>query len=156
MPRRGNVKRRIPPPDPVYGSRLITRFINCMMKGGKKSVAERIFYKSLERIADRTNENPLDIFERALRNTMPVLEVRGRRVGGATYQVPIEVRADRRVTLGIRWLIHAARARKGRSMDEKLAAELIDAANGVGGAVQKKEEVHRMAEANRAFAHYRW
>lgn len=156
MPRRGSPERRVPDPDPLYGSRLISRFVNSMMRGGKKSVSERILYGSLERIAERTNDNPLDVFERALRNTMPVLEVRGRRVGGATYQVPVEVRADRRVALGIRWLIQFARARTGRSMQEKLAAEIIDAANGVGGAVRRKEEMHRMAEANKAFSHYRW
>jgi len=156
MPRKGAVQRRELQPDPVFNSRLITRFVNCMMRGGKKGTASRVFYRSLETIGERTKENPLDFLEKALRNTMPQLEVRGRRVGGATYQVPIEVRADRRIALGIRWLISFARDRHGRSMHEKLAAELIDAANGVGGAVRKRDEMHRMAEANRAFAHYRW
>jgi len=156
MPRKGAVPKRELQPDALYDSRLITRFINCMMRGGKKSVAQRVFYRSLETIANRTNENPLETLEKAMRNAMPQIEVRGRRVGGATYQVPIEVRADRRIALGIRWLIFNARTRGGRSMHEKLAAEFIDAANGIGGAVRRRDEMHKMAEANRAFAHYRW
>lgn len=156
MPRRGAPEKRERPPDPVFQSRLVTRFINTMMRCGKKSVAERVFYRALERVHERSHDNPLEVFERALRNVIPVLEVRGRRVGGATYQVPLEVRADRRISLGMRWLIRFAKERQGRSMSEKLSAELIDAANATGGAVRKKDEMHRAAEANKAFAHYRW
>ena len=156
MPRKGAVEKRELEPDPLYGSRLITRFVNCMQHGGKKSTALRVFYRSLETVADRSKENPLDTLEQALRNAMPQVEVRGRRVGGATYQVPIEVRPDRRIALGIRWLISNARSRGGRPMHEKLAAEIMDAAKGVGGAVRKRDEMHKMADANRAFAHYRW
>jgi len=156
MPRKGSVERKPLRPDPVHSSRLVTRFINCLQHGGKKSVAERVFYQSLELVADRTHGNPLDAFEQAIRNAMPNIECRGRRVGGATYQVPVEVRADRRIALGIRWLIDNARERAGRTMAEKLAAEIMDAANSTGGAVRRRDEMHKMAEANRAFAHYRW
>lgn len=156
MPRKGSVGRRVLAPDALYSSTLITRFINCLQRGGKKSTAERVFYSSLEVIADRTKGNPLDAFEQAMRNAMPNVEVRGRRVGGATYQVPIEVRADRRIALSIRWLIGNARTRGGRTMADKLASEFIDASQGTGGAVRRRDEIHKMAEANRAFAHYRW
>lgn len=156
MPRKGAVAIREVEPDPVYGSELVARFINKLMKGGKKSTAERIFYGALEQIHERSGANPLDVFERALRNVMPVVEVRGRRVGGATYQVPVEVSQRRRLSLGIRWLVQYARQRPEKGMIARLAAELMDAANKQGGAVRRREEVHRMAEANKAFAHYRW
>jgi small subunit ribosomal protein S7 len=156
MPRKGGIERRELVPDPMWSSRLVTRFINCMQKGGKRSTAERVFYKAMEIVADRSKGNPLEIFEQAMRNAMPHVEVRGRRVGGATYQVPIEVRADRRIALGIRWLITFARQRSGRAMQERLAAELMDAAQNAGGACRRREEMHKTAEANRAFAHYRW
>lgn len=156
MPRKGPVPRRVIPPDPVYHDVLVQRFINRLMMCGKKSVAEKIFYKAMEIVGERTKRNPLEVFHQALKNVMPVLEVRPRRVGGATYQVPMEVRPERRVSLGIRWLVTSARKRGGRTMIDKLAAELIDAANNQGAAVKKREDTHRMAEANKAFAHYRW
>ena len=156
MPRKGEVKKREVLPDPKYGDKLVTRFINTIMTEGKKSVAEKTLYSSLDLMAARTKEDSLGLFKRAVDNAKPVLEVRSRRVGGATYQVPIEVRPQRRLSLGMRWLVQAARLREGKSMEEKLAAELIDAANNRGGAIKKKEDTHRMAEANRAFAHYRW
>ncbi|MDR5693967.1 MAG: 30S ribosomal protein S7 [Armatimonadota bacterium] len=157
MPRRGPVPKRVIPPDPVYNSTLVQRLINKVMKDGKKSVAEWIVYSAFDRIRERTGQDPLKVLDKALQNVMPVLEVRPRRVGGATYQVPIEVRPERRLSLGIRWLVEYARARKDkRTMIEKLAAELLDASQGTGGAVKKREDTHRMAEANKAFAHYRW
>ncbi|MER3475165.1 MAG: 30S ribosomal protein S7 [Armatimonadota bacterium] len=156
MPRKGPAPRRVIPPDPVYHDVLVQRFINRLMMCGKKSVAEKIFYKAMEIVGERTKRNPLEVFHQALKNVMPVLEVRPRRVGGATYQVPMEVRPERRVSLGIRWLVTSARKRGGRTMIDKLAAELIDAANNQGAAVKKREDTHRMAEANKAFAHYRW
>ncbi|MDW8290745.1 MAG: 30S ribosomal protein S7 [Armatimonadota bacterium] len=156
MPRKGPAPRRVIPPDPVYNDVLVQRFINRLMMCGKKSVAEKIFYKAMEIVGERTKRNPLEVFHQALKNVMPVLEVRPRRVGGATYQVPMEVRPERRVSLGIRWLVLSARRRGGRTMIEKLAAELMDAANNQGAAVKKREDTHRMAEANKAFAHYRW
>jgi small subunit ribosomal protein S7 len=156
MPRKGEVKKREGLPDPKFGDKMVARFVNIMMHEGKKSVAEKIFYQSLDIVGSKTKEDPLGIFKRALDNAKPVLEVRSRRVGGANYQVPIEVRPQRRLSLGMRWLIQAARSRDGKSMEGKLAEELIDAANQRGGAIKKKEDTHRMAEANRAFAHYRW
>jgi small subunit ribosomal protein S7 len=156
MPRKGEVKKREGLPDPKFGDKMVARFVNIMMHQGKKSVAEKIFYQSLDIVGSKTKEDPLGIFKRALDNATPVLVVRSRRVGGANYQVPIEVRPQRRLSLGMRWLIQAARSREGRSMEGKLAEELIDAANQRGGAIKKKEDTHRMAEANRAFAHYRW
>jgi small subunit ribosomal protein S7 len=156
MPRRGAVPRRELPPDPVYQSELVTRFINKLMRDGKKAKAQRIFYQAMDLVAERSRRNPMDVFEAAVRNAMPVVEVRPRRVGGASYQVPTEVRPARRVTLALRWLVQYARARSDRGMVARLAAELLDAANNAGGAVRRKEEVHRMAEANKAFAHYRW
>lgn len=156
MPRKGPVARRIPAPDLVFGSRLVTRLINTIMRAGKKSVAERVVYGAFEQIASRGNKDPLEVYEQALRQVTPQLEVRPRRVGGATYQVPMEVRAARKLALALRWLVGSAHARQGRSLQEKLAAELLDAANGQGAAVKKREDTHRMAEANRAFAHYRW
>jgi small subunit ribosomal protein S7 len=156
MPRKGEVRKREILPDPKHGDRLVAKFINTIMGRGKKSVAEGIFYGSLEKIRARSKEDPLTVFKQALDNTRPVLEVRSRRVGGATYQVPVEVRSQRRHSLGMRWLVQSARQRGEKSMEEKLAAELIEAANNRGGAVKKREDTHRMAEANRAFAHYRW
>jgi len=142
-------------PDPIFHSRLVTQFINKLLLRGKRSTAERIFYGALQVIAER-GKDPLAVLEQALKNTMPVLEVRPRRVGGATYQVPVEVRATRRVDLGMRWLIQNARQRSGKTMEGKLAVELMDAADSQGASVKKREDTHRMAEANKAFAHYRW
>ena len=156
MPRRREVPKRETLPDPLFGSTLITKFINCMMLEGEKSVAERIFYGSLNQIKDRVKEDPVKVFKKALDMVKPVLEVKSRRVGGATYQVPIEVPQDRRTSLAIRWIISNARARSEKTMKDKLAAEILDASNNRGGAIKKKEDTHRMAEANKAFAHYRW
>src|SRR6202166_4800591 len=157
MPRKGPVPKRPILPDPKFGSKVLARFINKVMLRGKKSVAELITYDALEMIATKTGRDPMDIFTQALGNAMPLVEVRPRRVGGATYQVPMEVRPDRRQAMAMRWLINYARTRgDGRSMQEKLAAELMDAANNVGAAVKKREDTHKMAEANKAFAHYRW
>jgi len=143
-------------PDPLYNSTLVTRFINRLMMRGKKSLAEKIFYGSLALIEERLKRPGIEVFEQAVKNVMPVLEVRPRRVGGATYQVPVEVRADRRMSLALRWIISNARKRSGKTMMEKLAAELMDAAQNTGPSVKRKEDSHRMAEANKAFAHYRW
>jgi len=156
MPRKGPVSKREILPDTKYGSKPVARFINNIMRKGKKSVAERILYQSFNIIQKRTHDDPLKVFEKALDNVKPILEVRPRRVGGATYQVPMEVRFDRRISLGIRWLITCAKRRPEKSMENKLAGELIDAANNRGAAVKKKEDTHKMAEANKAFAHYRW
>ncbi len=156
MPRRGNVSRIEVLPDPVYNSTVLTKFINQIMLDGKKGVAEAIVYGAFDIIKEKMNQDPMEVFNNAMKNVMPVLEVKARRVGGANYQVPVEVRADRRQALGIRWLVMFARKRSGKSMEEKLAAELMDAANGVGASVKKREDTHKMAEANRAFAHYRW
>lgn len=155
MPRKGPAPKRQLPPDPVYNSQLVTRFINRMLLRGKRSVAERIFYDAMERVGERAGAPPQEVFEKALRNVMPVVEVRPRRVGGATYQVPVEVRPDRRQSLGIRWLIGAARRRGGRTMVDRLSGELLDAANNQGAAVKRREDSHRMAEANKAFGHFR-
>ncbi len=156
MPRKGPVARRASRPDVVYGSRLISRLTNQVMRRGKKSTAERVVYGALEEVASRSGRDPLEVFEQALRQVIPTLEVKPRRVGGATYQVPMEVRPTRMLALGLRWLVSSAGARPGRTMREKLAAEILDAASGQGAAVKKREDTHRMAEANRAFAHYRW
>ena len=156
MPRKGSVPKRDVLPDPVYGSKLLTRFINKVMLDGKKGVAERIVYDAFDVIRSKTGKDPLEVFQTALNNFMPVLEVRARRVGGANYQVPVEVRPDRRMTLGIRWIVNYARLRGEKTMNERLSAELMDAANNTGAAVKKKEDTHKMAEANKAFAHYRW
>jgi small subunit ribosomal protein S7 len=156
MPRKGPIPRREVLPDPVYNSRLAARFINRLMYNGKKGVAEKIFYASVVQLSEKANEEPLRAFEKALENVKPHLEVKARRVGGATYQVPMEVRPDRQISLSIRWLITYARARGEKSMINKLTAEFLDAYNGRGGAVKKREDTHRMAEANKAFAHYRW
>ena len=156
MPRKGEVRKREVLADPKYGDKLVAKFVNSIMSRGKKSVAESIFYRSLDIVTAKTKEDSLGVFKRAIENTRPTVEVRSRRVGGATYQVPIEVRPQRRLSLSMRWLIQASRERSEKSMEEKLAAELIDAANNRGTAIKKKEDTHRMAEANRAFAHYRW
>lgn len=156
MPRKGPVTKRAVVPDPIYNSKLIARFINKLMLRGKKSTAERIFYGALDIITEKTKKNPLETFEQALTNVMPVLEVRARRVGGATYQVPSEVRADRKLSLATRWIITYSRQRPGKTMTQKLADELMDAAKGVGASVKKKEDTYKMAEANKVFAHYRW
>lgn len=156
MPRRAPVPPREIPPDPIYGSVLIHKLINHIMRKGKKSIAEKITYGALLLVHEKTKRNPLDVLTEAIRNILPVVEVRPRRVGGATYQVPMEVRPTRRVSLALRWLVQAARQRKGPTMAHRLAEEIIDASRNQGGAVRIKEEVHRIAEANRAFAHYRW
>ncbi|MBP2651888.1 MAG: ribosomal protein [Firmicutes bacterium] len=156
MPRKGPVTKRDVLPDPVYNSKMVTRFVNKIMMNGKKGVAEGIVYDAFEIIRAKTGKDPLEVFETALKNVMPVLEVRARRVGGANYQVPVEVRADRRLSLGIRWLVNYSRLRGEKTMHERLAAELMDAANSTGASIKKKEDTHKMAEANKAFAHYRW
>ena len=156
MPRKGPIPSREVLPDPIYGSRLAARFVNRLMYDGKKGAAEKIFYGALEVLAEKTGEEALRAFEKALENVKPHLEVKARRVGGATYQVPMEVRPERRQTLGLRWLTTYARKRSERTMKERLAAELMDAANNLGSAVKKREEVHKMAESNKAFAHFRW
>ncbi|NLY75885.1 MAG: 30S ribosomal protein S7 [Firmicutes bacterium] len=157
MPRRGSVPKRELLPDPIYGSQQVTQFINRIMLDGKKGIAEKIFYNAMEIIAEKSGKDPMEVFQTAIKNVMPVLEVKPRRVGGATYQVPVEVRAERRLALGIRWIIINARNRGDfKTMQEKLAAELIDASQGVGASIKKKEDTHKMAEANKAFAHYRW
>ncbi|MCJ7491640.1 MAG: 30S ribosomal protein S7 [Dehalococcoidia bacterium] len=156
MPRRARVVKRVIAPDAKFQSGDLAKFINRIMYSGKKSTAERIMYKTMDLLEAQTHRNPLDTFEQALRNATPVVEVKPRRVGGATYQVPVDIRAERRGALAMRWLIASARSRKGHSMAEKLAAELSDAASGQGATVKKREDTHRMAEANRAFVHYRW
>ncbi|HHT26324.1 MAG TPA: 30S ribosomal protein S7 [Firmicutes bacterium] len=156
MPRRGYIAKREIPADPIYNSRLATQFVRKLMLKGKKSTAEGIFYEAMETIRTKSGKDPIEILEVAMKNVMPVLEVKPRRVGGATYQVPVEVRADRRTALGLRWLVQYARERGEKTMAERLAAELLDAANNQGNAVKKREDTHRMAEANKAYAHYRW
>ena len=154
--RRGQISKRDVLPDPMYGSKLVTKLVNNIMLDGKKGVAQKIVYDAFAAIEAKTEQNPLEVFTEALENIMPVLEVKARRVGGSNYQVPMEVRPERRRTLGLRWLIAAARARGERTMAERLAAEIVDAKNSTGGAFKKKEDTHRMAEANKAFAHYRY
>ena len=156
MPRKGHVPKRDVLPDPLYGNKVVTKLINQVMLDGKRGIAQRICYGAFDLIREKTGNDPMEVFEQAMNNIMPVLEVKARRVGGATYQVPMEVRAERRQTLGLRWLVSFARERGERTMIQRLAAEIMDAANNMGGAVRRKEETHRMAEANRAFAHYRW
>ena len=156
MPRKGYIAKRDVLPDPIYNSKIVTKLINNIMLDGKKTVAQKIVYDAFDIVKEKENKDALEVFETALNNIMPVLEVKARRVGGATYQVPIEIRAERRQTLGLRWLVTYARNRHEKTMAEKLAAEIIDAVNMTGGAVKKKEETHRMAEANKAFAHYKW
>ena len=156
MPRRREVPQREILPDSVYSSELVSKFINKLMSRGKKSLSERVFYRAMDVIGDRTGEDPVRIFKKALDNVKPVLETKSRRVGGSTYQVPVEVSPRRRTSLGIRWLVQFARMRHERTIVERLANEILDASNNRGGAVKKKEDIHRMAEANKAFAHYRW
>ena len=156
MPRKGHVAIREVLPDPIYNSIVVTKLINNIMQDGKKGVAQKIVYDAFDIIKERTSQDPLEFFTKGLENVMPMLEVKARRVGGANYQVPIEVRPERRQTLGLRWLVQFARARNDRTMKERLANELLDAANSAGGAYKKKEDIHKMADANRAFAHYRW
>ncbi|HHU48319.1 MAG: 30S ribosomal protein S7 [Caldicoprobacterales bacterium] len=156
MPRKGYIVKRDVLPDPIYGDKVVTKLINQIMLDGKRGIAQKICYGAFDLIKEKTGKDPMEVFEQALNNIMPVLEVKARRVGGATYQVPIEVRPERRQTLGLRWLVNYSRARGEKTMVERLAGELMDAANNTGGAVKKKEDTHRMAEANKAFAHYRW
>ena len=156
MPRRGQISKRDVLPDPMYGSKLVTKLINNIMLDGKKGVAQKIVYDAFAMVEAKLGQNPLEVFTAALENVMPVLEVKARRVGGSNYQVPMEVRAERRQTLGLRWITTYSRARSERTMSERLAAEIMDAKAGMGGAFKKKEETHRMAEANKAFAHYRF
>ena len=156
MPRRGFIAKRDVLPDPIYNSKIVTKLINNIMLDGKKTVAQKIVYDAFDIVKEKENKDALEVFETALNNIMPVLEVKARRVGGATYQVPIEIRAERRQTLGLRWLVNYARNRHEKTMAEKLAGEIIDAVNQTGGAYKKKEETHRMAEANKAFAHCKW
>ena len=156
MARRGKIVRRDVMPDPIYGDKTVAKFINAIMRKGKKSVAEKILYGAFDIIQENTKEDPLKVFKKALDNVRPVVEVRSRRVGGATYQVPVEVRSDRGRALAMRWLVSFSKKREGKTMREKLANEILDAYHGRGASVKKREEVHRMAEANKAFAHYRW
>lgn len=156
MPRKGPVPRRDVLPDPIYNSKLVTRLINRVMIDGKKGVAQSILYEAFDLVKERTGKDPMEVFETAIKNIMPVLEVKARRVGGANYQVPIEVKPDRRTSLGLRWLVNYSRLRGEKTMQERLAAEIIDASNNTGASVKKREDTHRMAEANKAFAHYRW
>ena len=156
MPRRGSIAKRDVLPDPLYNSKLVTRLINNVMVDGKKGVSQKIVYGAFEIIQEKTGKDPLETFEQAMENIMPLLEVKARRVGGATNQVPMEVRPERRQTLGLRWLTNYARLRSEKTMKERLAGEILDAINGVGGAAKKRDDTHKMAEANKAFAHYRW
>ncbi|MGB4704974.1 MAG: 30S ribosomal protein S7 [Candidatus Saccharicenans sp.] len=156
MPRRGIVRKRKPQPDPVYNSTLVGKLINLVLRKGKKTVAEKIVYGALEILKQKTKDDPLKVLEKAIENVRPLLETKSRRVGGATYQVPVEVPEQRSISLGMRWLVKFAKERSGKSMQEKLAAEILDALSGKGGAFKKKEDTHKMAEANRAFAHYKW
>ena len=156
MPRRGNVAKRDVLPDPMYNSKLVTRLINNIMYDGKKGVAQKIVYEAFEIVEEKTGKNALEVFEQAMENVMPSLEVKARRVGGANYQGPIEVRPERRQTLGLRWMASYSRLRSEKTMKERLAGEILDALNGAGGAAKKRDDTHKMAEANKAFAHYRW
>ena len=156
MPRRGQIAKRDVLPDPLYNSKLVTRLINNIMCDGKKGVAQKIVYGAFDIIREKTDRDPLEVFEQAMENVMPQLEVKARRVGGSTYQVPMEVRAERKQTLGLRWITNYSRGRSERTMKERLANEILDAINGLGGAAKKREDTHKMAEANKAFAHFRW
>ncbi|MDY3119145.1 MAG: 30S ribosomal protein S7 [Peptoniphilus sp.] len=156
MPRKGHIPKREVMPDPVYGDVVITKLINNVMLDGKRGTAQRIVYGALEAVKEATGEDPLEVFYKALNNAMPVLEVKARRIGGANYQVPLEVRPERRQTLGLRWIVRYARARGEKTMVERLSKEILDASNDLGGAVKRKDEMHRAAEANKAFAHFRW
>ncbi len=156
MTRKGPVTKRDVLPDPIYNSKLVTRLVNKLMLDGKRGTAQKILYNAFDIIRERSGQDPMEVFDTALKNIMPVLEVRARRVGGANYQVPVEVRADRRLTLGLRWLVNYSRLRGEKTMEQRLANEILDAANNTGAAVKKREDTHKMAEANKAFAHYRW
>ncbi|WP_283606348.1 30S ribosomal protein S7 [Faecalispora anaeroviscerum] len=156
MPRRGSIAKRDVLPDPLYKSKLVTRLINNIMLDGKKGVSQKIVYGAFDIVSEKTGKDPLEMFEQAMENVMPALEVKARRVGGATYQVPMEVRPERRQTLGLRWVTRYSRLRSEKTMKERLAGEILDAINGAGGAAKKRDDTHKMAEANRAFAHYRW
>ncbi|WP_227938912.1 30S ribosomal protein S7 [Alkalihalobacillus deserti] len=156
MPRKGPVTRRDVLPDPIYKSKLVTRLINRIMEDGKRGKAQTILYNAFDLVKERSGNDPMEVFDQALKNIMPVLEVKARRVGGANYQVPIEVKPERRTTLGLRWLVSYSRKRGEKTMEERLANEILDAANNAGAAVKKREDTHKMAEANKAFAHYRW
>ena len=156
MPRKGYIAKRDVLPDPIYNDKIVTKLINNIMLSGKKGTAQKICYGAFDIIKEKTGKDPLEVFEQALNNVMPVLEVKARRVGGATYQVPIEVRPDRRQALGLRWMVNYSRQRNERTMKERLAGEILDATNSLGGSFKKKEDMHKMAEANKAFAHYRW
>ncbi|HLR34156.1 MAG TPA: 30S ribosomal protein S7 [Tissierellales bacterium] len=156
MPRKGHVPKREVMPDPIYDDKVITKLINNVMLDGKKGLAQKIVYGALDYVGETTKEDPLEVFHRAMNNIMPVLEVKARRIGGATYQVPMEVRPERRETLGLRWLVTFSRNRGEKTMIERLAKEILDASNGTGASVRRREDVHKMAEANKAFAHYRW
>ena len=156
MPRKGHVAKRDVLPDPIYNSKLVSRLINNIMQDGKKGTAQTILYNAFDLIAEKTGREPMEVFEEAIENIMPVLEVKARRIGGANYQVPVEVRPERRITLGVRWLVQYSRSRGEKTMEQRLANEIIDAANNTGASVKKREDTHKMAEANKAFAHYRW
>lgn len=156
MPRKGPVPKRDVLPDPIYNSKLVTRLVNRIMIDGKKNVAQRILYDAFNIVQERTGKDPMEVFEQAIKNIMPVLEVKARRVGGSNYQVPVEVKPERRTSLGLRWLVNYSRSRGEKTMEERLAYEIIDASNNTGASVKKREDTHKMAEANKAFAHYRW
>ncbi|MFP4078204.1 MAG: 30S ribosomal protein S7 [Candidatus Izemoplasmataceae bacterium] len=156
MPRKGHIAKREVLPDPIYNSKLVTKLINNIMNDGKKNTAQRILYSAFKRVEEIKNQPPLEVFEEALNNVMPTFEVRARRIGGQNYQVPMEVREERRYTLGLRWMTQYSRLRNEKTMEERLAKEIVDASNGVGQSVKKREDMHRMADANKAFAHYRW
>ncbi|MBQ8992892.1 MAG: 30S ribosomal protein S7 [Turicibacter sp.] len=156
MPRKGHVAKRDVLPDPIYNSKLVSRLINNIMQDGKKGTAQTILYNAFDIIAEKTGREPMEVFEEAIENIMPVLEVKARRIGGANYQVPVEVRPERRITLGLRWLVQYSRSRGEKTMEQRLANEIIDAAYNTGASVKKREDTHKMAEANKAFAHYRW
>ena len=156
MPRKGHVAKRDVLPDPIYNSKLVSRLINNIMQDGKKGTAQTILYNAFDIIAEKTGREPMEVFEEAIENIMPVLEVKARRIGGANYQVPVEVRPERRITLGLRWLVQYSRSRGEKTMEQRLANEIIDAANNTGASVKKREDTHKMAESNKAFAHYRW
>ena len=156
MPRKGHIAKRDVLPDPIYNSKVVTRTINSIMLDGKKGTAQTILYSAFDIVKEQTNQDPLEVFNKAIENISPLLEVKSRRIGGQNYQVPVEVRPERKQTLALRWLVKYARLRNDKTMDQKLAKEIMDAANGLGGACKKREEMHKMAEANKAFAHYRW
>lgn len=156
MPRKGSVAKRDVLPDPIYNSKLVTRLINKIMLDGKRGTAQEILYSAFTKVEEKTGRNPFEVFEQAINNIMPTLELKVRRIGGTNYQVPIEVTPERKITLGLRWLVNYSRSRNEKKMEDRLAGEIIDAANGVGGSVKKRDDTHKMAEANKAFAHYRW